>query len=269
MQAVQAKMARIAIKNILFATDFSPAANAAAPYATQLARNYDAKVFGVHINPFENYAVAASEAWAAMSDSAEERAKEDSARLNKQLAGVQHEVVIGEGNIWETLNELIQHKGIDLIVLGTHGRSGMGRILLGSVAEEILRQAPCPVLTVGPHVITDPDKAAAMKEILYATDLATDIPTASPYAVSLAQENRRGWRSSMSSTHARLPRSRFRASLQTPSLRRFTSSSPRMRNSGASRGTSSSKASRPTRFSRAQRRWTPTSSYSARSQQHG
>jgi len=189
MQAVQAKMARIAIKNILFATDFSPAANAAAPYATQIARNYDAKVFGVHINPFENYAVAAPEAWAAMSDTAEERAKEDSARLNKQLAGVQHEVVIGEGNIWETLNELIQHKGIDLIVLGTHGRSGMGRILLGSVAEEILRQAPCPVLTVGPYVITDPDKAAAMKEILYATDLSTDIPAASPYAVSLAQEN--------------------------------------------------------------------------------
>ena len=189
MQTVQAKVARIAIKNILFATDFSPAANAAAPYATRIARDFGAKIFGVHINPFENYAVAAPEAWAAMADTAEERAKEDTARLHKQLAGVPHEVFIGDGNIWETLSELITQKAIDLIVLGTHGRTGMGRILLGSVAEEILRKAPCPVLTVGPHVMTGPDKAAAMKEILYATDLATDAPSAAPYAISLAQEN--------------------------------------------------------------------------------
>jgi nucleotide-binding universal stress UspA family protein len=189
MQAVQPARTRIAIKNILFATDFSPAADAAAPYAMQIARNYGAKIYGVHINPFENYAVAAPEAWAAMADTAEQRAKEDSARLHQQLASVEHDAVIGEGNIWKEISSLIEEKKIDLIVLGTHGRTGLGRALLGSVAEEILRQAPCPVLTVGPHVVTAPDKAAAMREILYATDLSTDFPAAAPYAVSLADEN--------------------------------------------------------------------------------
>lgn len=189
MQAVQQARARIAINNILFATDFSPAADAAAPFAMQIARNYGAKLFGVHINPFENYAVAAPEAWAAMADTAEQREEEDRARLHQQLAAVEHDVVIAQGNIWKEISILLKEKNIDLIVLGTHGRTGLGRVLLGSVAEEILRQAPCPVLTVGPHVVTGPDKAAAMHDILYATDLSTDFPAAAPYAVSLADEN--------------------------------------------------------------------------------
>jgi nucleotide-binding universal stress UspA family protein len=67
--------------------------------------------------------------------------------------------------------------------------------LLGSVAEQILRQARCPVLTVGPHVTArpylngQPEEAAKLREILYATDLAADFPVAAPYAISLAQEN--------------------------------------------------------------------------------
>jgi nucleotide-binding universal stress UspA family protein len=188
MKAVQART-RIALKNILFATDFSPAAAAAVPFALQIARAYGAKVYGVHVNPFENYAVAAPEAWAAMAETADQRVKQDTARLHEQLRGVEHEALVGEGNIWETLSRVIEEKKIDLIVLGTHGRTGLGRALLGSVAEEILRQAPCPVLTVGPHVTLQPEKAAQMREILYATDLATDFPAAAPYAVSLAQEN--------------------------------------------------------------------------------
>ena len=180
---------RIALKNILFATDFSPAAEAAAPFAKQIARSYGAKVYGVHVNPFENYAVAAPEAWAAMADTREERAKEDTGRLNQQLAGVEHEVFIGDGNIWETIAALIKEKQIDLIVLGTHGRTGLGRALLGSVAEEILRKAEVPVLTVGPHVTLPAEKAAEMREIVYATDFTESIPAAAPYALSLAQEN--------------------------------------------------------------------------------
>jgi nucleotide-binding universal stress UspA family protein len=187
MKAVQART-RIALKNILFATDFSPAATAALPFAIQIARAYGAKVHGVHINPFENYAVAAPEAWAAMAETADQRVNQDTARLHEQLRGVEHEALVGEGNIWETLSRVIEEKKINLIILGTHGRTGLGRALLGSVAEEILRQAPCPVLTVGPHVTLQPEKAAQMREILYATDLATDFPAAAPYAVSLAQE---------------------------------------------------------------------------------
>jgi len=188
MQAVQAKT-RITLKNILFATDFSPAADQAAPIAIQIAQRYGAKVYGVHVNRFDDYTAAAPNAWAAMAEAAEKETKEDAGRLNEQLQGIEHEVVIGEGKTWGVMSDLIQRKEIDLVVLGTRGRTGLGKALLGSVAEQILRQSPCPVLTVGPHVNPWSDEYPKMREILYATDLAADFPTAAPYAVSLAQEN--------------------------------------------------------------------------------
>jgi nucleotide-binding universal stress UspA family protein len=188
MQAVQART-RITLKNILFATDFSQAADAAAPIAIQIARRYGAKVYGVHVNRFDDYTAAAPNAWAAMAEAAEKETKEDAGRLNEQLQGVEHEVVIGEGNLWEVLSNVIQQKEIDLVVVGTRGRTGFGKTLLGSVAEQILRQSPCPVLTVGPHVNPWSDEYVKMREILYATNLATDTPVAAPYAISLAQEN--------------------------------------------------------------------------------
>jgi len=188
MKAVQART-RITLKNILFATDFSAASDADAPIAIEIARRYGAKVYGVHVNRFDDYTAAAPNAWAAMAEAAEKETKEDAGRLNEQLQGIEHEAVIGEGNIWEVVSNLIKEKEIDLVVLGTRGRTGLGRALLGSVAEQILRQAPCPVLTVGPHVNLWSDEYAKMREILYATDLAADFPIAAPHAVSLAQEN--------------------------------------------------------------------------------
>jgi nucleotide-binding universal stress UspA family protein len=188
MKAVQART-RITLKNILFATDFSQAADAAAPIAIQIARRYGAKVYGVHVNRFEDYTAAAPNVWAAMAEAAEKETKEDAGRLNEQLQGIEHEAVIGEGNTWEVMSNLIEQKGIDLIVLGTRGRTGLRKVILGSVAEQILRQSPCPVLTVGPHVNLWSDEYAKMREILYATDLEAEYPIATPYAVSLAQGN--------------------------------------------------------------------------------
>jgi nucleotide-binding universal stress UspA family protein len=188
MQAVQAR-SRITLKNILFATDFSAASDAAAPIAIQIARRYDAKIYGVHVNGFDDFTSASPNSWAAMVEAAEREKKEDAGRLNEQLQGIEHEVVIGEGNIWDVVSNLIKEKEIDLIILGTRGRTGIGKTILGSVAEQILRQSPCPVLTVGPHVNPWSDEYAKMREILYATDLAADFPMAAPYAVSLAQEN--------------------------------------------------------------------------------
>jgi nucleotide-binding universal stress UspA family protein len=188
MQAVQART-RITLKNILFATDFSQAADAAAPIAIQIARRYGAKVYGVHVNRSDDYTGVAPNAWAAMAEAAEKETKEDAGRLNEQLQSIEHEVVIGEGNLWEVLSNVIQQKEIDMVVVGTRGRTGFGKTLLGSVAEQILRQSPCPVLTVGPHVNPWSDEYAKMREILFATDLSSDTPIAAPYAISLAQEN--------------------------------------------------------------------------------
>ena len=188
MKAAEAR-SRVTLKNILFATDFSDAAIAAASIAVQIAQRYGAKVYGAHVNKFENYSAVAPQNWAALAEAEVRERNEDTERLNEQLMRVEHEAVVTEGNTWEVLSKVVQEKEIDLIVLGTRGRTGIGKALLGSVAEEILRQAPCPVLTVGPHINLWSEEYAKMKEILFATDLSRDYPAAAPYAVSLAQEN--------------------------------------------------------------------------------
>ena len=188
MKAVQAK-ARIALKSILFATDFSPAADAAVPFAIQIARSYGAKVYGAHVNAVNDYTAVAPEAWTVMVEASENDAKEQTQRLNEQLNTVEHEVVISQGNITETIASVIKEKEIDLVVVGTRGRTKLGKALLGSVAEQILRRAPCAVLTVGPHVTMQLPRAPEIREIVYATDLGAEFPAAAPYAVSLAQEN--------------------------------------------------------------------------------
>jgi nucleotide-binding universal stress UspA family protein len=188
MKAIQAK-ARISLKNILFATDFSPASEAALPFAKQLARRYEAKLYGVHVNATQDYTGMAPNAWPGMVEVTTKQAREDAEKLNEELQGIEHEVVVGEGGVWDFVSSLIKEKEIDLVIVGTRGRTGIGRALLGSVAEEILRQAPCPVLTVGPHVKLWSEQTAEMHEIIYATDLLSESPVAAPYAFSLAQEN--------------------------------------------------------------------------------
>ena len=73
---------------------------------------------------------------------------------------------------------------------GTHGRSGIGKLLLGSVAETIFRHAGCPVLTVGPAVSGEPRSIVELHEILFATDFSESSLAALPYAISLAQQDR-------------------------------------------------------------------------------
>jgi nucleotide-binding universal stress UspA family protein len=76
-----------------------------------------------------------------------------------------------------------------LIVMGTHGRKGLEKLILGSVAEKVLRRAHCPVLTVSPRVHVPPERAIGMKRILFATDFSPSSQIAAAYAVLLAQEN--------------------------------------------------------------------------------
>lgn len=146
-------------------------------------------MYGVHVNQFNDYTAEAPEAWAGMAEAAEQDAKEDTQRLTEQLMIVEHEVIIAQGSVSEAISNVIKQKEIDLVVVGTRGRTGLGKALLGSVAEQILRQALCPVLTVGPHVTMEHRRAPEVREILYATELVAEFPAAAPCAISLAQEN--------------------------------------------------------------------------------
>jgi nucleotide-binding universal stress UspA family protein len=180
---------RISLKNILYATDFSPSAEAALPYVKGLSKQYGATVHAVHVRFPAAYPIVGPEMMPQVLEAAEEQAKLEVQELHDKLASIPHDVSVSEGDLWLTLTDIVRQQNIDLIVIGTRGRTGVGRALLGSVAEEIFRRAPCPVLTVGPHISKDTERRLEMKEILYATDFSPESLSAVPYAVSLAQEH--------------------------------------------------------------------------------
>ena len=82
--------------------------------------------------------------------------------------------------------EFVRNHGVDLVVVGTSSRGGLGKVLLGSTAEEIIRVAPCPVLTVGPHVTAE--ASVGIRSIVCATDFSLGSLRAAEFAVSLAHE---------------------------------------------------------------------------------
>jgi nucleotide-binding universal stress UspA family protein len=92
------------------------------------------------------------------------------------------------GACWSALGQVIEEKNIDLVILGTHGRTGIGELLLGSVAEAVFRHSPCPVITVGPRTRLLHTVEAEIDRVLYATDLGGHYD-ALPYAISIAEEN--------------------------------------------------------------------------------
>jgi len=105
------------------------------------------------------------------------------------LSDIPHTATVERGDVWEVLASLVEEKKIDLIVVGTHGRRGLKKLVLGSTAEQIFRQARCPVLTIGPHITSLAMARAAIAPVLFATDFATGPQHALPFAVSLARTN--------------------------------------------------------------------------------
>jgi nucleotide-binding universal stress UspA family protein len=176
---------RFSPKNVLFTTDFSSGSQTALPYACALARRYGSKIIVCHVVP------AAGHLSGPLSeqDLTRQVAVRSMASFLRSapLADVAYEVVIEKGELLETLAAVIKRHKIDIAVLATHGRHGVKKLTLGSAAEKIFRQAPCPVLTVGPGAV---QKAfESLKRILFATDFSTSSLHALPYALSLAEEN--------------------------------------------------------------------------------
>ncbi|HVA94208.1 MAG TPA: universal stress protein [Candidatus Dormibacteraeota bacterium] len=178
---------RVSMENILFATDFSRHSNQALPFVLSIARKYGSTVSAVHVIPpsglpptMEVRAIAAQ---------ALREADEGMKAVSSRLQGIPHTLVVRKGDVGEELSAVVEQNGIDLIIVGTHGRAGASKLLMGSVSERIVRQSSCPVLTVGPNVSEEPEGVADIHTILYPTDFSSESMAALPYAVSLAQEN--------------------------------------------------------------------------------
>jgi nucleotide-binding universal stress UspA family protein len=106
------------------------------------------------------------------------------------LAGIQHKFLVRRGELWPELREIIREENSDLLVVGTHGRHGMAKLFFGSVAEQIFRQADCPVLTFGPYSHDRPRFCTSSTQpiFLFATDFGHASLHGLPLAIAAANQ---------------------------------------------------------------------------------
>ena len=168
--------------SILVPTDGSNAAVAAAEGAVSLARRFDATVHAVHVVEFRNVR------------STDEQLVADLRRFGERLvdeveelaseAGVEATTSVLEtrGRVHRTIIEAAGERETDCIVMGTHGRTALARIALGSIAERTLRESPVPVVTVS----EDADFAPEFERVLVPTDGSDGARTAAEHGIELA-----------------------------------------------------------------------------------
>ena len=145
------------IRSILFPTDFSECANFALSYATSFARQANARIICVHVIetvvPTVGYTgMAEPLPIADISDQLEDSAERELPKIAEcdECEGLEVEEVIAHGDAASEIVSVARERGVDLIVISSHGRTGLGRMLFGSTAESVVRHAPCPVLVVKP-----------------------------------------------------------------------------------------------------------------------
>lgn len=178
---------RIRFKNVLFATDLGAASAHAQAYAVLLARMFGAHLFVLHVETGPGVATGQSK-----KTKSEEKPAPNDAKAIRDLelffkaAAVPYTLLVEYGEVQDALARVAEERGIDLIVLGSHGRHGISYLFLGSMAEDVTRSSTCPVITVGPRAHAG--FANSLKTILYATDFSLESKAALPYAASLAQE---------------------------------------------------------------------------------
>lgn len=197
--------AAISVRNVLFASDFSATSEAALPYAAAICRRFGSTLHVAHILSDANlmmmtggvdYVTVGS-----IYEDAHTDAKEKIEQIASRFPDIPHRTHVRHGQVWKNLAPILAENQIDLIVVGTHGRTGLGKLLLGSVAEDILRHAPCPVLTIGPRVegraklLPLPTRGRELspvelelRQIVYATNLTQDSLSGAPVAVRLAAQ---------------------------------------------------------------------------------
>jgi len=181
------QVTRISLKDILFPTDFSEASEAALPFALKLARTYGARVHMAHVILPEPHPRALSPRVVEQENVWDE--------ANGRLDELTHRSAIGDvhctsllaiGDLGETIPALIGEHHIDLVIVGTRGRRGVSRLVMGSKAETIYRSASCPVMTIGPRISKSEWHPGT---ILCPIDLEGDPKPALEYAFELAEDN--------------------------------------------------------------------------------
>ncbi len=183
---------RVQIKNIICTTDFSDISDHAIPYGIALSKEFASKLYLCHaidltsIAMYGEAVVALQEQENRMTEYAQERLN---ALIGDKVEGWEPLITAGP-----TADEIVRvsfEKQADLVVSSTHGRSGLKRLILGSVTERLMRTLPCPLLVIpSPErdIVGMPPKGIQFKRILVGCDFSSDSGLALEFALSLAQE---------------------------------------------------------------------------------
>ncbi|HZD32891.1 MAG TPA: universal stress protein [Candidatus Angelobacter sp.] len=179
----------VGIHRLLIATDFSHQSDEAVKYGLDFARLFGAQAEIAYVLPTEDYAMAGPEGVMAGREACRRDLLELKSRLRRGRDyddDTEEQVTLLEGPVAECLLQCARHNKIDLIVVGTHGRGGLGKILLGSVAEKVFRHSPVPVLTIGPNIHRI-RRWNSVHEVLAPCDLTPKSRPAVRYACELAR----------------------------------------------------------------------------------
>ena len=186
------------LKLILCPIDFSEFSAAAYCHALSVAEHYEAKVICLHIAelwkyPYADYGASQSD-FARFCKAMHEGGEQQLNKFVREHRGNDGlpELVVQQGNASDSILTFAQARGVELIVMGTHGRRGLDRMVLGSTTDRVLRSAACPVLVVShashTAMCTGPDGRHRLDKILYCTDFSHNSKRALAYAMSLAAE---------------------------------------------------------------------------------
>ena len=178
------------LKSVLVASDFTEASSKPLRHAISIARHYHARFYLAHVVSSVGFTIAGADALELASNAARRDVTELERKLAERgdLTGLSHEFIVRQGDVWEELEAIIREKQAELVVIGTHGRHGIGKLVLGSVAEKIFREADGLVLTVGPHSQSDAplESTGGGRSFLFPTDFSAASFRALPYAISFS-----------------------------------------------------------------------------------
>src|SRR5215475_13812932 len=135
----------IAINNVLFATDFSPAAENAFSYALAIAGRYGSKMYIAHVIDTESFELLDDDSIRSLTEKTRGEAVRKITDFLEPygLPPDRYQIVVAEGVVFEALVGLIDRNHIDIAVLATHGRRAFKKLIMGSITEEVFRMAPC------------------------------------------------------------------------------------------------------------------------------
>ncbi|MGC2613871.1 MAG: universal stress protein [Terracidiphilus sp.] len=177
----------VVVRNIAIATDFSSWSDRATRHALLVARQFGAVVHFLHAVRRSEFALVPN-MMVDLGALAQRDSDDQLARLRAvhELDGIGLRCWNMNGEIPDVFGDFTQDHCIDLLVLGTHGRSGVSKLLFGSIAQEISHHVTCPILTVGP-LSRSAGRPLLLKRVLFATDLSTESRAAIPYVLAAAR----------------------------------------------------------------------------------